>query len=480
MSRRCQPRSIRFSDSFTAKGPPLACSIHERGTVQRGEMQWLVASPDWITIPLESTMSVPTIPSTFLPISPWGFQTTMSTVIACPKCKTKYKLPPSLIGKPIQCKKCGARFKTQASSPTGQSRPAGHSAKPTAKRPKGAASRSQVSPDELKKLGIDGPIGRRNDDLFGGAAPVSPRGPDLLGNYAADPGFEPLETPRPSEQVPPPDRSKPTAEFLRNPAMETIDGATVRKKSATTPAVTGDYSVARIGIWTLLVSLAVIGISLAFLVLLEAGITFLPDTMSKLSFVRPAIIGMFILQMIGGVGFLIGTAICIGSPQRDEKIAIGISFGSLLLAVCCFLVAVILLGMIGALLHGAENPETRAGVSGAAGAIGGLLFLLGVGLWIAHTAFLFRYFRRLGDNIRSQAVIDATKRALQAWLIMIVVGILGGIILRTLVSSGGEGGAAQSTLLSDLTDLLNGVLRLVVIGMSAMMAYTPIRVLGKK
>jgi len=112
----------------------------------------------------------------------------MPAAIACPKCQTKYQLPESALGKAVKCKKCGATFKTAARQPTAQ--PTGVQPRTAQQQPAGQATAQagapQASPQELAKLGIDGPL-RRPGDIFAGTAP-QPGNP--LGNFALeDPGF---------------------------------------------------------------------------------------------------------------------------------------------------------------------------------------------------------------------------------------------------------------------------------------------------
>ncbi len=127
----------------------------------------------------------------------------MPAVIACPKCKTKFKLPDKLIGKAIKCTSCGTAFQTKA---------------PAAKGPPASElSQPQVSTAELAELGLDGPL-RRQPDIFAGVTPLSRQAPDLLGNLATDPGFAEADgvrkTAKPTER-PPDDLS----EIFQNPYL---------------------------------------------------------------------------------------------------------------------------------------------------------------------------------------------------------------------------------------------------------------------
>lgn len=102
----------------------------------------------------------------------------MPLVVACPKCKAKYNLPDQLLGKPVQCKACNARFQVGQPKKNLATRAAG-----------GAVVASSLSPQqqaEMNRLGVQGPLKSR-PDLFAGG-PISPADP-LANHVIDDPGF---------------------------------------------------------------------------------------------------------------------------------------------------------------------------------------------------------------------------------------------------------------------------------------------------
>lgn len=103
----------------------------------------------------------------------------MPANVACPKCKTKYKLPDNLIGKPVKCQKCGAGFKVGQAAKA----PASAGAK---RMPQ--SSKADADANELKKMGLDGPIQHTSEAIFDSSPPAD-AGAGLLGNLATDPGF---------------------------------------------------------------------------------------------------------------------------------------------------------------------------------------------------------------------------------------------------------------------------------------------------
>ncbi len=136
-------------------------------------------------------------------------ESAMPAVVACPKCKTKYKLPDNILGKPIKCKSCGTAFQTKAPD-------AAKSASTTATKSKPAGTKASAA--ELAKFGLDGPL-RRQPDVFEGATPISAKAPDTLGNLAADPGFVEQPLVKQSDEGND-DGQDPMADIFANPALE--------------------------------------------------------------------------------------------------------------------------------------------------------------------------------------------------------------------------------------------------------------------
>ncbi|MCH2182969.1 MAG: zinc-ribbon domain-containing protein [Mariniblastus sp.] len=105
----------------------------------------------------------------------------MPLVVACPQCNAKFKLPDELVGKPVQCKACQARFQVGKPRKALPDKSAGKAGT--------VVATSTVSPEqqaEMAKLGIDGPLQSR-PDLFR-SGPISPADP-LANHVVEDPGF---------------------------------------------------------------------------------------------------------------------------------------------------------------------------------------------------------------------------------------------------------------------------------------------------
>ena len=144
----------------------------------------------------------------------------MPTIVACPKCKTRYQLPDGVLGKPIKCKSCGTAFQTKATAPVGAPAVVASDKRiAPASLPAGRQSADKAT-NELARFGLDGPLNRQ-PDVFFGVTPLPRQSPDLLGNHASEPGFGEAETfKRTKPAVADEDKSKVhQAEFLTNPAL---------------------------------------------------------------------------------------------------------------------------------------------------------------------------------------------------------------------------------------------------------------------
>lgn len=125
----------------------------------------------------------------------------MPTAIACPKCKKKYSLPDTMLGKPIKCPACKTMFKV------------GSPAAPSAATKKHATTAtSSIDPQELASMGLGGPL-RSEPDLFGEVP--SPQAGNPLGNHVVvDPGFAEVGFQADDE-----DEVDPMQSMFQNPAL---------------------------------------------------------------------------------------------------------------------------------------------------------------------------------------------------------------------------------------------------------------------
>ena len=133
----------------------------------------------------------------------------MPALVACPKCKKKYKLPDNVLGKGVTCTQCGTQFKTPA---------------PTAQRsmvdPRQAAAAQQARTRQAKALnalGVQGSI-EKPADLFSNSAGMPGTADPLANHVIQDPGFgdgadlalRPKEIDKPDD---------PNAAMFSNPAL---------------------------------------------------------------------------------------------------------------------------------------------------------------------------------------------------------------------------------------------------------------------
>ena len=148
----------------------------------------------------------------------------MPAVVACPKCKKKYKLPDNMLGKGVKCTECATQFK--AAAPNAKQSP-----QPDRRQMAAAQQARAKKAQDLKALGVSGTI-ERPADIFSGSAMTGT--PDPLGNHVIqDPGFgEGAEQTVAPKQTEEPDN--PHASMLSNPAL-----AKKKKKKVAKQAKTG-------------------------------------------------------------------------------------------------------------------------------------------------------------------------------------------------------------------------------------------------
>lgn len=349
----------------------------------------------------------------------------MPATIACPKCQTKYQLPDSFLGKPIQCKKCGTKFRTQAPAQgTGGSQSPGTPAK------------QQPSAEELAQLGIDGPL-KRQADIFAGTAPPPPQRGNPLGNFVVeDPGFADVNSARAKaieeSYHDTEDDDDGMASILANPYARNENTIGIAQKDTGFDA--SQYFVARIGIWMVFVSwiasLAVsIFVFLFGLIGKLAGPKFVASVVETIgpTGILLVVYGSLSILILSMVMIVIGQILCIFSPNTDEKVYAGIAVGSLVLA--------ILLPMFGYFLGGVTVSTTNSNTAQAA--VGFVLIAitaLSYFLLLSNMFCFISYFRRLGRNTKARHVVDASNLAMMTCIAAIVAGVIGAVASAIIVA----------------------------------------------
>lgn len=388
----------------------------------------------------------------------------MPATIACPKCQTKYKLPDSALGKPIKCQKCGASFRTQARASQPQ---------PSSQRPSGNAS-PQPNEQELARYGIEGAL-KRQADIF--SAPPPPPRANPLGNFVLeDPGFADIETAR-REVLEEEGQSDGMEAIISNPYAR---GGKIGKKSNLPDIDFTAYAVARVGMWMVFVSWAILLSCMVLLYLTSWLVRLAPEFMGNMAeSIGPAIIlGLYstllgLMSLSLGIAF-IGQIICIFSPNKDEKLFAGLAVGALVGAVVLPIIG-FFIGALGA--FGAEVSGSEA-VDSAAGAVVGLVmlvFLVAAYLLALSNMFCFiTYFQRVGTNIRSNDVTESAKLAMTTWIAAIVAAILCSIAAFVLVAIYTDEQPEWYSMAINLIGLVNAILGFAVMGTLIAMVKTAI------
>ena len=108
----------------------------------------------------------------------------MPAVVACPKCKKKFKLPDEMLGKNVKCPSCEILFKVPG--PRSAASPANAQPQRQADARKQQAARAQAQ--ALQAMGVQGNI-ERPADLFSGGAGMPGTADPLANHVIQDPGF---------------------------------------------------------------------------------------------------------------------------------------------------------------------------------------------------------------------------------------------------------------------------------------------------
>ena len=338
----------------------------------------------------------------------------MPVSIACPKCKTKYRLPDSALGKPLKCQKCGAGFRAPAPQQITEKPGQAQQLSTKASQPQQAVSKVlQPSQQDISKMGIEGAI-KRQADIF--SAPPPPTRSNPLGNFSIeDPGFADLEVVK--QEVEEEVRSDGMESILGNPyasgPAKKSKGGFKRKSQA--PAVDlRPYSTVRTAIKLLLIGwiAQLIGIFIAFFGTL--GILFaMSSGFEGLVSVATVVLGLLSIPIsLCIIAGLIGSFLLIFTPSKDERLFAGLSIGA-------YFAAFILSALLSAgLMPGAPSPGEVDVADNAIGgamsfAISSLPGLVGLG----YPIFQLMFFRRMGKNIKSKAVVNSIKIAMVCWIL---------------------------------------------------------------
>lgn len=347
----------------------------------------------------------------------------MPVSIACPKCKTKYQLPDSALGKPVKCQKCGASFRTSA-PPQIAGKPATSQQLSTKKsQPQAAVSKVlQPSQQDISKMGIQGTI-KKQADIF--SAPPPPTRSNPLGNFSIeDPGFADLEVAKQEVQEEEGGKSDGMEAILGNPyasgPAKKSNGGVKRKSQAPTVDVR-PYAAARIGIWMQLIS---------WCLLLAAAVFFLLMTLLA-ALMRPepdsliSTVGVIIFLLISiatpfaGLMAFFGQFLCLFAPNKDEKLFAGLAIGSLV-GLIVLPIVILLVGVVGTAGLSIANGANAQDAEDVGRTVGGVfafaIFLSPVALLLANVLFMFLFFQRLGRNIKAKAVEQTAKLAMGSWI----------------------------------------------------------------
>ena len=407
----------------------------------------------------------------------------MPVKIACPKCSKNYTLPDSALGKAVKCKACETTFRTRVPGATpanpGASKPAARPGQPTPQRPKQQRSAQPASPNP-NEFGLDGGF-QKQADIFGSQPPAASAGlqnvsdKDPFGDAA-----DPIVLGPAGASVAPPEN--PFQSVLTNSSMR---GKSTRKKAGNKKRGKGGsadvsaYGVVRAGMMCLFgAGCAVVLSTFVILIMSVLG-------MATRGGAPPngepgaitAVIGIVSLLLFGlnGISFLamiVGQIMCMFAPNGNER------FNAIGAGVLMFLAMVgglVMTIVVGVAFGGPGGPSQGAAISAG---IGFLVVLLICGAMTLAGMFMFvNFYRRIGQNINSDALVKVSNQATIAICIPLVMPVLGfglGMIL-------GMSGADPNTIgyVMGAFQIFNALILLVVSAVLLRLIWTGISNLAK-
>lgn len=346
----------------------------------------------------------------------------MPVSIACPKCKTKYRLPDSAMGKSVKCQKCGVNFRTSAPAQIVGKPDPSQQLSTRKSQPQTAVSKVlQPSQQDILKMGIDGAI-KRQADIF--SAPPPPARSNPLGNFSIeDPGFADLEVAK--QEVEEEVKSDGMESILGNPyALDSSKKSKggMKRKSQTPAVDVLPYSVARIGIWAQLIAWwLLLAVAVSFLLItIIVAVTPQAEPDGTMAMI---VGGIFLMTaaatpFVGLVAF-VGQFLCLFAPNKDEKLFAGLAIGSLL-GLIVLPIVILLVGLVSAaglsVVSGSSGSDAKEAGEVVGSLFGIAIVLSPVALLLANVLFMFLFFQRLGRNIKAKAVEQAAKIAMVSWI----------------------------------------------------------------
>ena len=401
----------------------------------------------------------------------------MPVKIACPKCSKNYTLPDSALGKAVKCQACGTAFRTKAPNAA----PANPGTAPTGARPNTTQQRpaqqrpaQPVNPNQ-NEFGLEGGF-QKQADIFG----APPQGSAGLKNVnEKDPFGDAVD---PIVLGPAGASTKP----VENPYQSVMTNSATRgsaarkksqkKKQGKAPADVSAYGVTRAGMMCVFGAIGAITLATLMSLILTVAMRIVaggaptngePGALGTIA----GIVGLLVVALIGigGLAMIIGQIMCMFAPNGNERFN---SIGSGVLLVLSMTGGLIIVLALGVALgmSGPGGPSQEAATSAG---IGSLVVMLICGVMTIAAMFLFvNFYRRVGQNIKSDSLVKVSNQATIAICVPLVMPFLGvglGFIL-------GMSGAGEETIgyVLGAFQIFNGLVFLVVAAVVLRMVWTGI------
>ena len=403
----------------------------------------------------------------------------MPVKIACPKCSKKYTLPDSAVGKAVKCKACETTFRTKMPAGGGPTSP--QAANPTARTAKPAQQRptqqrpAQPARPNPNEFGLEGGF-QQQADIFGSPQQAAAG----LDNFAEqEDAVAPIVVGPAGSAAP---KENPFQSVLTNSSMR---GSSARNKARKKklgkagPDVSA-YGIVRMGMMAVFGSGAAMMLAtFVFLILMVMGL--LSNSALEANGgpgALDAIVGILSLIVFGVFGLsslvmMVGQVMCMFAPNGNER------FNSIGAAVLAFLsmvgsiIVTLVFGMaVTAAVRSGRPPAESAGGLVTLG-IGYLAGILICGVMIIAAMFMFvNFYRRIGQNIKSDGLVKVSNQATIAVCVSMAMPILGFGLAFILGMSGMDQQAASAML--GIFYLLSLLFNLVVLAVILRMVWSGI------
>ena len=403
----------------------------------------------------------------------------MPVKIACPKCSKKYTLPDSALGKAVKCQECGTAFRTKAPG-AAPANPAAAPAKPTQQRPaqqRPAQQRpAQPANPNANEFGLEGGF-QKQADIFGAPPQASGGLQNVTDKDPFGDAVDPIVL----------DSSGAASTPVENPFQSVMTNSSMRgssarkkaqkKKRGKAGADVSAYGVTRAGMMCVFGAGAAMFFSsfvilIATVVMQVVGGAAPPDgepgaLEAVFGIISLLCLGLFAISI---VAMLVGQIMCMFAPQGNERFN---SIGSGLLSFLAIIGSVVgtfVLGFAVLSMAGPSGPTQGEAVSLGIGLI--VMVLVCGGMFLASTFMFVNFYRKVGQNIKSNALVKVSNQAVIAICVSLALTI-GLVAIQAILGAAGLDAETVASIMK-IAAHFNSLFSLVVFAVMLRMVWTGI------